>query len=409
MPDYQTSAAVLVAIQEETVRGVKATDSAGSAKQLRIFQSPGIDPERTWIESEENRADGTTAPGRAGSWKPTASYNGPVTVGGAMDDVFRAILRQAWTASSAITAVQMTSITTTTTTIVAAGGSWLTQGVRVGDVIRLTGHSSTANNDKNLRVVSVTASTLGVRGTGSTSETPLIADAVADASFTVTVLKHLVTGTTPLAITHTIDQYGTVIDQSMVGVGMRVTGLRISAQPDRPVTYTLTYAGMGVEVLASAASPYFTTPTVTTGVFLSLNGSVLRYNGADVANFTGFDLNFELPSEHVAVGGSDTSPDVFPSRLRVTGSVSMLRSSLANVTLQGAETQFEGHILLEEPGALPRGCYGIFLPRLQVRKANADAGGGTGALVETVDLAIMPRDAATGYDASVVTIASSGA
>lgn len=409
MPEYQTSAAVRVAIQEEAVRGTKATDSSGSAKQLRIFQSPGIDPERTAIESEENRADGVRAMGRMGSWKPTASYNGPVTVGGAMDDVFRAIMRAAWTASAAITNTQMTSITTTSNTIIAFAGSWLTQGVRVGDVVRLTGHATAANNDKNLRVIGVTTSTLTVAGTGTTAATPLTADAVADSSFTLTVLKHLVTGATPLSITHTIDQNATVIDQSLVGVGFRVTGLRISAQPDQPVTYTLTYAGMGVEVLTTAQSPYFTDPTVTTGLFLALNNAVLRYNGADIANFTGFDLNFELPSDTMAVGGSDTSPDVFPSTLRVSGSITMLRSSLANVTLQAAETEFELHMLLEEPVALPRPCLGLFLGRVKVRKANADAGGGTGPLVETVDLMVGPRDAATGYDASVATISSSAA
>lgn len=410
MPDYQTSAAIRVAIQEETVRGVKATDGPGSAKQLRIFQSPGIDPERVWIESEENRADGVRAPGRAGSWKPTASYNGPVTVGGAMDDVYRAILRSAWTVATAITEAQMTSITTGVNSITAAAGSWITQGVRVGDVVRLTGHATAENNDKNLRVIAVGPLQITVVGTGATAAAPLAVNAVADTAFTVTVLKRVKTGAAPLSITHTIEQLGTIIDQSLVGVGHRVVGLRISAQPDQPVTYTLTYTGMGVEVLTTAQSPYFTDPTVTTGLFMAANAGELRYNGGELAGiFTGFELNFELPSDTVAVGGSNTSPDVFSSTLRVSGSVTMLRSSLANLTLQAAETNFELHILLEEPGAAPKPCVGLFFGRVQVKKANADAGGGTGALVETVDLAIMPRDAATGYSASVATISSSAA
>ena len=45
------------------------------------------------------------------------------------------------------------AITTTTSTIVAAAGSWITAGVRVGDIVTLTGHSTAANNSLRLRSV----------------------------------------------------------------------------------------------------------------------------------------------------------------------------------------------------------------------------------------------------------------
>lgn len=407
--DYQTSAAILVARQRETVRGVKATDGAGSAKVLRIFDSPGFDVDRTNIANEENRADQVMPRPRLGSRRVPASYNGPLTIGGAQDEIWEEIMRSTWTAATPITEAAMTSITTTNATIVAAAGSWITQGVRVGDVARLTGHATAANNDRNLRVVSVTASTLGVRGTGTDAETPLTANAVADTAFTLTILKRVKTAAAPVRRTATYEQYSRIIDQSEVGTGLRTVGFNISARPDSNVTYALTLQGMDREILSTAASPYFTSPTSTTGLPLVVNDAVLRYNGADTAHFTGFDLNFQIAADTVAVGGSLVTPDVFDNKLTVSGSITLLRSSLANLTLFENETAFEIFLLLEEPTALPRHCVGIFLPNVSVGKPSAPAGGGTGPLVETVTLNIGPIEAATGYDAGVATISSSAA
>jgi hypothetical protein len=407
--DYQTSQAVLVAIQEETVRGTKATDAPGSAYQLRIMDSPGLDPDRTNIQNEENRTDGTTAMPRLGSLRVPATYNMPLTVGGAIDVLWKAIMRGTWTASTDITNTQMTSITTTTSTIVATAGSWLTQGVRVGQVVRLSGHSTAANNDRNLRVVSVSALVIGVAGTGTDAATPLTANAVADTSFTLTILKRLNTPAAPVRVSHTIDQYGSVMDQSLVGSGMRLTGFNLRAGPDGIVTVGATYLGAECEVLTTAASPYFTTPTVTTGLALVVNDSVIRYNGADLLHFTGFDLNFQIEASTLPVGGGIITPDVYDSTLTVSGTITVPRFNLANMTLWRAETEFDAFILVEEPTALPRPCQGIYLSRIKLTKANAPAGGGTGALIETLTLTAHSRAAATGYESGLATISSSAA
>lgn len=134
-------------------------------------------------------------------------------------------MRGTWTAAVAITQATMTSITTTSSTIVAAGGSWLTQGVRVGDVIRLTGHSTVGNNDRNLRVIAVTATTITVAEV-------LTTDAVADTSFTVTILKKLIQPTTPVRRSFTFEEYNIDVDLTERATGCRISSLRLTGGPD---------------------------------------------------------------------------------------------------------------------------------------------------------------------------------
>jgi hypothetical protein len=89
------------------------------------------------------------------------------------------------TATTAITQTAtsgtLTSITTTTNTIVAASGSWITQGVKVGDMVVLTNHATAANNSLRLGVAAVTASTITIASAN------LIATAVPDSAFTLTI------------------------------------------------------------------------------------------------------------------------------------------------------------------------------------------------------------------------------
>jgi hypothetical protein len=83
--------------------------------------------------------------------------------------------------TQSLTSGTLTSITTTTNTIVAASGSWITQGVKVGDLVVLTNHATAANNNLRLGVAGVTASTITIASAN------LTANAVPDSAFTLTI------------------------------------------------------------------------------------------------------------------------------------------------------------------------------------------------------------------------------
>lgn len=190
-------------------------------------------------------------------------------------------------------------------------------------------------------------------------------------------------------------------------LGCRVVGVSLSFRPNQMATATYTLMGMDRTALATGTSPYFTSPTLTTNLGLIADDASIRYNGADVATFTGFDLDFQITAAGEPVIGSFVSPDIFDNDLNVTGSITGLREDFSNLTLYDAETEFELSILLQELEDAPKSCLSIFLPRVKLSGLSAPVGGGDGAKIETLQLMIGPKASATGYDSGIAVIASS--
>jgi hypothetical protein len=157
----------------------------------------------------------------------------------------------------------------------------------------------------------------------------------------------------------------------------------------------------------TGTSPHFSSPTLTSTLGLVADDSSILKDGVAVADFTGFDLEFNIAAAGVPVIGSLTPPDIFDNDLRVTGTITGLRQDFSNLTLYDAETEFEINILLEEPTGAPPSCLGIFLPRVKISGLSAPVGGGDGAKVETLNLFVGPKTAASGYDATIAAIFSS--
>ena len=154
---YQTGKNIAVLYKVQAAKGTAETGAGGYG--LRVRPSAGLKLGKGIIQNEAIRGDGQTRRGRHGTRNVSGGLVSDLCVG-EMDNPFEAYLRGTWSASFTITQTDVTSITTTTTEIVGASGSWLTEGVRVGDMVKLTDHSTAANNSKWLRVLGVTASTI---------------------------------------------------------------------------------------------------------------------------------------------------------------------------------------------------------------------------------------------------------
>jgi hypothetical protein len=397
MTIYQGSSNVLAAIKRETTTGVAAT--ASGATQMRVTSSPGLVLQRANIQSAEKRSDMLKTLARLGGKSVSGSYNAELTIGGATDILLEAIMRSTWSAAVTTAASTFTTLTAGVSTITGASGSFLSTGIRVGDVLNLTGTAVAANNNINLRVVSVTATLITLAGTPLSVGT-------ADATGNLVRLKKIVSGATATRYSHTIEQYNTDIDLSELFLGCRLTGLKLSFKPGAMGTVQYTFMGLDRTLLTAGTSPWFTTPTLTTGLDLIADDSALRYNGVDVVNFTGFDIDFSLAAKAEPVIGTFVSPDIFDNDLTVTASVTALRSDFSNLTAYDAETEFEASILLQEPTGAPKGCLRIFLPRVKIGAASAPFAG-DGAMIETLPLLVGAKVAATGYDAGVANISSS--
>lgn len=393
----QTGKNVLVDYKVESA--FNTAPGASGGKRLRLTSSPGLGLVRQLIQSQEVRPDGLTTMARLGARRVDGSYSGEFSAG-TYDDILQAVMRGTWASSAQITAATMTNIQVTSTSqITAAGSSWTTQGVRVGDIVYLTNYSTAANNNINLRVTAVTASIITVAGT------PLTAGAT-DTSCELNIRKKLVNATTPTRRTFYIDEYNQDIDLSEVFGGCKFSRVRISGGPNSMAGIEIGVVGASATPLATGTSPYYSSPTEYTTDPLTLVDAKIRFDGAEVTTLTAFDLTMELPTQTLDVIGATVTPDVFDDDLRVSGSLSMLRQDLDNLTHLSQEDELELHVLLEELTGTPKKCMGIFVPRLKLSALNAPLGN-PGAMIETVPFTAGLKIAATGYDQTMLSFASS--
>lgn len=376
----------------------------GGGKQLRLNASPGTDLVRDEIKNPEIRADGLTSLSRLGSRRAPGSYNGPLVVGG-WDDLLEAILRSTWVASAAITQATagLTSISTpTTSTILASAGSWITAGVRVGDVVRLTGFATAANNSINLRIKAVSALTLTVHGT------PLTVDASLDTTFTLTILKKLKNGATPTKRTFYVEENNQDIDASELFGGCKWIEFKIAGDPKGLATISVRLLGASGTTVSGASAPYYISPTSNTNSALVFVDATVSFGGTDYVDATSFELTYTLAAATQDVIGATTTPDVFDNDATLTGSFSAARADLAEVTAYVAETAFELHVLLVENMSEPKNCIALYAPNCLRTNVTAPLGG-DGAMIEQVPFTCGKKEgfSSTGYDDTLMTISTS--
>lgn len=398
---FETGKGVIVAYKVEAT--YNTAPGTGSAEQLRIKASPGATLEKALINSEEVRSDGLTSIARHGSRRVPVAYNCEASVD-TFDTIFAALLRSAWVAPVAITfdnGAALTSLTVNSTSTMTFAGTTTPNaaGLRYGDVIRLTNMSTAANNSINVRVKSISGSVVTVHGT------PLTVQA-ADTACTLTILRKLKNGATPVRSTFYIDEYGVNSDTSMVYGGVRWTGFTLRGTPDGMAELELRGLGASATPLATGSSPYFIAPTLTTTIPLVFADATLSYNGTDVATCTAWEMTYDIAADTQPVVGASVSPDIFDNDARLTGSMSFVREDLARVTQFVNETELEFHVLLVEPEAEPKDCVALYVPFAKLTAATADLGA-DGAMIETLPWTAGVRPTTTGYDATLLTISTS--
>lgn len=389
----QTGKNILVAFGPETIFGTPAL--ANSGKVFRPNPGAGMAMKRAIIRTNEVRSDLKTSMFRLGSKSVQGTYDGEITRS-TFNPLIEAVLRGAWAAVVDITQATMTSVTTGANTIVASAGSWLTQGVRVGDIIRATGLPDAANNARNLRVTGVTASTITVAET-------LIVNAVGDTTFTIEIQRKLVQPTAPVRRSFTFEEYNEDADVSEQAVGVRISSMKVTGQPDGMAMIEFTVVGQNLIPLDAAASPYFTAPTKTSTEALVFADATIRLGGVDIATLTAFEMTLDLKASTQAVLGGLLSPDVYDGAAMLTGTISGTRDDFTQLNAYINETELELHILLVEPTAEPKGFVSFFVPRLKFNSASKSYGN-DGALIQTLPWEAGDKEVATGYDDSMLVV-----
>lgn len=237
---------------------------------------------------------------------------------GTYSDPLSAILRRDFAAVAPITGASITIAGTGPYTLTRAAGSFLTDGIKTGMVVRLTaGSFNAANLNKNLFVTGVTATVLTVvtlNGSTLTAEGP-IASATVSVPGKVTYVPE--SGHTNVYFT--VEEWYPDVTTSERNKDVKFTQANISLPGSGNAKVDFTAIGLDQ---TGDTSAYFTSPTAesTTDALAAANG-VLFVNGTQQAIVTDLSINIDgKGSAADGVVGSNVRPDVFNGKVAVSGS-----------------------------------------------------------------------------------------
>lgn len=323
--------------KKQSALGTQAT--AASAQIFRRVTS-SLNKKKAGYKSNEIRDSMQRSDFRHGVISVEGSISGELSVG-TYNTLMASALRGAWAAT--VTSGAQTNITAAATTgangtFTRASGSYLTDGFKVGMVVRWAGWATTGapNNAHNFLITSLTALVMS----GKMLDGVAVGPKAAGDSVTCTSAGK----TLSIPQSGHSDDYWTFehsytdITQSEVFVDCVIGGFSVKLPPTGMAT--IDFPIMGLDMVAGTTQ-YFTSPTAaSTGAVLAANNGFVSVNGVELGLIT--NLDFNVNGNMSAVGGvvgTNKSPDVFPGAFDIDGNMTILFQDTAQKALFLAETE----------------------------------------------------------------------
>lgn len=361
-----TGIAKKLVYKKQTGLGSKA--SAGSAQYLRRVSSD-IDLNKDTYQSEEIRADYQIADFRHGSRKVEGSIGGELSVKTYNDFIASALRNTFQTAPGTGTLTNVTAAASAPQ-YVRATGSFLTDGFKVGDVIRWTGFTATQNNANNFLITALTATDMtGVHLNGDA----VVAEAAGSSVDGDLVGKKVYTPLTG----HVDDYYTFEHDYSDITQAEQFVDCKVgSIDLDLPAT-GMAKINIGIMGLSrdNSTSAYFTSPTAagTDAVLAAVNGLVY-VEGTAIALITGMKLSYNGGMSMEPVVGSDVSPDIFEGRVSITGEMTVFFEDATFRDYFDNETEVEIYMVFTGGSEKAADFQSFVMPRVKVGGSSKDDG-----------------------------------
>ena len=357
-----------VAYKKETTFGTLAGNTSG--KLLRRVTA-NFNLVKEAYESSEIRVDRQVADFRHGVRSAEGTLNGELS-SASYADFMGSIVGKDFTAVTLGSAVQTTvTVSGTTYTLVRATGSWLTDGLRVGMVVRASGLTTTGDNTKNLLVASLTATNaVVVPLNGSTLTAQGTASSV---TLTAPGKQTFVPATGHTDDSYTVEEFYADIAQSEVYTGMKVNSVSVQLPATGLTTVDIGFAGK--DLAQTGTTQYFTSPTAqnSNGIFAAVNG-VMLVDGAPVALITSADFAVERATENATVVGSNSVADIFTGRIRVTGNMSVYFQDAAFRDYFDDETPVSVVLTVTADSTANSDFVGFTLPKVKLGSFTKDDG-----------------------------------
>lgn len=324
----------ITVIKAQTGLGVPAVGSGGQV--LRRKTSIGKKTRATYVNDEivqHQQSTGVNLGTASTAW----DFDGLLSPG-TYATPLQSLLRKVFTATAASAGLSLTIAGAGPYTITRAAGSYLTDGVKIGDVVRITAGTfvNPVNRDNNILVTALTATVITgvtVNGTVLIAEGPI-------ATSTVTVMgkKSMAPLTGHTDTIFTVEEWYNDIGKSELFPDLRIGQADIGMPASGNSTIKLSSMGLGVRTRGNAQ--VLTTPTAatTTPVLTSVRGEVL-VNGVPQLGVTSISMTIKANLNAIGpVVGSNFNPDMSRGRIEVTGSFSALFDSTTIGALYDNET-----------------------------------------------------------------------
>jgi hypothetical protein len=254
-------------------------------------------------------------------------------------------------------------------TVARGSGSFLTDGFKIGDVIRASGGSVTANNTRNFLITNVVALTITFIALDGAAVT---AGESTTTTLTVSGKKTFAPTTSHTKDYYTFEEFYSDLTKSEKYADCRIGSIAVSLPASGNATVSIAVVGLSRTL---SGAQVLTSPTRTTTPIMSAINGVILINGAAQTVATGINFTIENGAANTgAVIGSNYGQDVLTGRIRVSGTFTAQFDSTTIQDLYDNETNTSIAVVLtgDSTGNAPFMAFTI--PRVKISSDTADDG-----------------------------------
>jgi hypothetical protein len=390
---------------DEVTWGV-APSAATTVQSLRRVSST-LSLTKDTYASAEVRTDRQIQDFRHGVRRGAGDISGELSPA-TYESFMEAACRGTWAAQADVTqatgAMSSATLSVASNVISASGGSFITAGLTVGMVIRLTAGFVAGNMNKNLTIVAITATTLTVVGATLTDEAGPIATWTID----VPGKSVYIPASGHVNRSFAVEINYPDIDVSELYTGIRVGRMQIGLPASGMATATFGLMGKDAQYLSGANAPYFTgtvTAPTSTGILAAVNGSLL-VAGVAVGVVTGMEITMDLAPQSDAVVGSNSVPAIFLGTANVTGNMTVLFQDDTFLQNFDDETEVSVMLRMDVDSSANSDFIQIVLPRIKFGTAGISRQG-NGGIPVTMSFQALKKATTTGWPATTLLIQDS--
>jgi hypothetical protein len=308
-----------LAYKKQTAKGSAASGSGG---QLLRRETATFSKKRDTYSANEITSHQQHTGDTHGIAASDATINGLLSPG-TYKDLLASLLRKDMTATSDITGLSITVAGTGPYTLTDASATFLTDGIKNGDVVRLTAGSFAAGNDNNNLLVTAATETqltvIVVNGSDMTAEGP-----IASATLSVPGKKTRAPTSGHTNDYYTFEEWYSDISKSHTWPDAQVAKADIGLPSTGNATINFNLMGLGQRT--KGASQVLTSPTAetSTAILAAIRG-VVMVGGTQYVTVTSAQVSIDGGmSAGEAVIGSNYRTDNQRGTMKVSGTLTIL-------------------------------------------------------------------------------------